>query len=370
MISYMKIGLDCRLAGAKHAGIGRYIANLLQELIKDSEVNWVLFFYDREQVEEVLGKDTKKQNIKIIIAPVRHYTLAEQLKMPAIFAKEKLDLLHVPHFNVPIFYSGKLVVTIHDLLWHHHRGQSVTTLPPWQYWLKYGFYRLVTGMAVKKAKRILVPAETIKDTVSHYYPRAKDKVIVTREGVEPVFRDKTLLKTTKKPAKNLLFVGSLYPHKNVRLIITALKLLPEYTLTIVGTRSVFADEVKKFVAKSGLSDRVKFAGRLTDYELAKAYSNAFALVQPSFSEGFGLTGVEAMASGAPVLASDIPIFREIYQDAALFFDPYSAQAFVAAVKKLGSSNREKFISRGRAVSAQYDWQHTAQITAAAYRELV
>ena len=128
------IGIDCRLAGLKHAGIGRYVANLVSRLPKlDSQINWVLFFSDSEQAQEVLPNNQDIPLIKIIFAPIKHYSLAEQVQLPTIFNQEKLDLLHVPHFNVPWFYKGKTVITIHDLLWHEYRGLNATTLSPWKY---------------------------------------------------------------------------------------------------------------------------------------------------------------------------------------------------------------------------------------------
>jgi hypothetical protein len=144
---HLTIGIDCRLAGKKHAGIGRYIENLVIRLPKVAKeqkdnrqtIKWVYFFYDQSQANEISDQipESNRSTIKTVIAPIRHYSLAEQVKLPAIFKKENLDILHVPHFNVPILYAGKLVVTIHDLLWHERKGLHVTTLHPFLYWLTY-----------------------------------------------------------------------------------------------------------------------------------------------------------------------------------------------------------------------------------------
>ena len=136
----MKIGIDCRLAGSQHAGIGRYTESLLTSLLKvNSNNNWVLFFYDENQAKAVLKNNFDHQKVQVVITPISHYSVEEQLKLPKIFKAEKLDLLHIPHFNIPIFYSGKLVVTIHDLLWHEYKGGTATTLSPLKYFLKYIF---------------------------------------------------------------------------------------------------------------------------------------------------------------------------------------------------------------------------------------
>ncbi len=364
------IGIDCRLAGGKHGGIGRYIQNLVIELLAlYPKMRWTLFFFDVAQAEEVLSsiKQEGRSNIKIVFVPVQHYTFAEQFKLPKVFAAEKLDLLHVPHFNIPLFYNGKIVVTIHDLLWHEFKGPAVTTLPMWKYALKYLFYIYVVGEATRKAARIFVPAETIKKTVEKYYPRTKQKIVVTKEGV-PTEWTKLLQKSTRTPEKKkqFVYVGSLYPHKNVRLVIDALPELPEFSLVLVGTRNVFQKEIEEYVAKKNLSQRVEFKGYLTDRELVTLLEKSFALVQPSFSEGFGLTGMEAMTINVPVLASQIPIFQEIYRDAAIFFDPKRVDSFVKAVQKLETMDREKLSKKGQKVVGQYSWNRMAKDTAEHY----
>lgn len=367
--SLVKIGIDCRLSGSTHAGIGRYIEELIIRLPSLApDKFWVFFFSSSKQATEYLSKlKPKPSNFKIVIVPIGHYSLAEQFKLPKIFGEEKLDLLHVPHFNVPIFYRGKMVVTIHDLLWHEFRGLKVTTLKPILYYLKYWAYRLVTRLATHKAKLILVPAQTIKEIVSHYYPQSETKTIVTTEGFSGKFIE---AKPATKPSKNILYVGSLYPHKNIEVVLKALKSLPDYNLKLIGSRNIFSDQTKLEVIKLEVHKQVDFVGFLDDAALIKEMENAFALIQPSLSEGFGLTGIEAMAAGVPVLASDIPIFREIYQDGATFFDPHYPTDLVRAINVLEKIDRQAVIKRGHAVSKLYSWQKTAAATLDAYTKVL
>lgn len=362
-----KIGIDCRLSGNAHAGIGRYIEELIVRLPKlDKNKQWVLFFYSRQQANDFLEKLVPKpSNIKIIIAPIRHYSIEEQLKMPGIFAQEELDVLHIPHFNVPIFYRGKVVVTIHDLLWHEFKGLNVTTLKPYLYYLKYLAYRFITKMAIKKAFQIIVPAQTIKKTVIKYYPWAKKKITVTREGHSERFRP---LVNNSGPNKTILYVGSLYPHKNVDVILKALKSLPQYHLEIIGARNIFQEQTEMKSVKLDVHRQVAFLGYLSDEELNKKMAESFALVQPSLSEGFGLTGIEAMTAGIPVIASDIPIFREIYQDGAIFFDPQYPTDFVKAVNKFETINRKALIKKGINIAKQYSWDKMTKETLAVYHK--
>lgn len=362
----MRIGIDCRLSGSAHAGIGRYIDNLIKRLpVSHPEITWVYFVANSSQATAV----EHFRNVEIILTPIAHYSLSEQLRLPRMLAQAKLDLLHVPHFNVPMLYRGKVVVTIHDLLWHEYKGSHVTTLSPLKYWLKYAFYKLVVGQAVKKATVIYVPAETVKKTVLKYYPKAKTKIMVTKEGIDEAFAHKSLTRL-QTPSKNLVYVGSLYPHKNLQLVIKALPQLPDYTLILIGARNIFQDNIRKTITKEGVEQQVVFKGYVPDHELETIFSNTQALVQPSLSEGFGLTGIEAMAMGVPVLASNIPIFQEIYQDGAIFFDPHSVASFVKAVSKLEQPEAARVVAKGRKVALRYSWDSMVIQTVTGYQQVI
>ena len=354
----MRIGIDCRMSGISHAGIGRYIENLISRLPKEApDIEWVYFYRHQNQIIPNL-------DVKYVQAPIRHYTFQEQTRLISIYKQEKLDLLHVPHFNAPIMYPGKLVVTIHDLLWHEQRGSHVTTLKSWEYWMKYVGYKLVASAAVKKASKILVPTSTIKKTLSNYYPKSTDKTVVTHEGVDEKllrFKNEKVIKKNK----SLIYVGSLYPHKNVDLVLKALQDLTDWKLTIVGSRNIFQDQAKAEIEKLGIEKQVKFTGYLSDGKLAHKIKVATALVQPSLSEGFGLTGIEAMALGTPVLASDIPVFKEIYQDAATYFDPQSTTNFIQALSKLKTDQKKM-----SEVVKQYSWDEMTKQTIETYRSIL
>ncbi|HPS40633.1 MAG TPA: glycosyltransferase family 1 protein [Candidatus Woesebacteria bacterium] len=363
-----RIGFDARLAGKKHAGIGRYSENLILKLIElaaknnQVKVKFVIFFFDTEQAKEVLSQFFNHPNVEVVITNIKHYGLQEQLVLPKFYKKAQLDLLYVPHWNVPIFYRGKLIVTIHDLLWHEQKGTQATTLKAWQYFVKYLVYKYVSKQAAKKAEVIFVPTETIKKTVIHYYPFAKNKIIVSKEGIASKYQNALNHQPTLQPRikKQLIYTGSLYPHKNIAVVIKSLKKLPKYQLLIASSRSIFQDQIQTLVAHYKVKKQVIFLGFVPDEKLITLYQQSMALVQPSLSEGFGLTGIEAMASQIPVLASDIEVFREIYQDAAFFFDPNSSASFIKALENLESANRKEVIKRGVQVASQYSFDKMAK----------
>ncbi len=371
LTSGYRIGIDCRLAGSRHAGIGRYTANLVRELLLTTpdSITWVLFFSDKTQQAEIVAIIPK--NVEVVIAPIRHYSLSEQLKMPGIFKAAKLDLLHVPHFNIPLAYTGKLIVTIHDLLWHEQRGSTVTTLAPAKYWLKYFFYHLIVWKAVHSAQKILVPAATIAGTVSRYYPGAKQKIVITPEGIDQSFLD-TLIGKRRQPqsdALELVYTGSLYPHKNIEVVLQLLQQYPDIHLTIVGSRSVFRDQVEQRCKELSVQYQVTFAGYLPDEKLCDLYSVSDVLIQPSLSEGFGLTGLEALSQNLPVIVSDIPIFREIYQNAAVFFNPHDPVSVYEALLETLKKQTE-LLQNSKKLLPRYSWKLMANQTLNTYLQIL
>jgi glycosyltransferase involved in cell wall biosynthesis len=268
---------------------------------------------------------------------------------------------------MPLFYPGKIMVTIHDLLWHEQRGKIVTTLPAWQYWFKYLAYLMTVRWAVIRAKTIFVPSQTVKQTLIKHYPLVKHKTKVTPEGVGEEYLKKLKSRISSQPEKILVYTGSLYPHKNVKLIIQALPHLPEFKLIIVSARGVFQKNLVKFVEQQQLAGRVEFAGFLSDQELVKLYQRSFSLVIPSLSEGFGLPGLEAMAVGLPVIASDIPVFHEVYGPAAAYFDPKSVAELVETIRTLEPS-RQSLATAGKTRVGQFSWDKMTEQTTAAYRQ--
>lgn len=258
-----------------------------------------------------------------------------------------------------------MVLTVHDLLWHEKKGLAVTTLPKWQYWIKYLGYRVITSLALAKARRIIVPAQTIKQIVVDHYPQTATRIVPIKEGALATTH---LSETPSIKDKHLLYIGSLYPHKNLSVVLNALSYLPDWRLTCVGARSAFHGRVQSQICQLGLDQRVELKGYVPDEKIALLYQQVTALIQPSTSEGFGLTGVEAMASGLPVIASDIPIFKEIYQDGALFFDPNNPKSLVDLLENLTTTQIRQVSKLGKKVAAEYSWQSMAEQTLALYQE--
>jgi glycosyltransferase involved in cell wall biosynthesis len=362
----MRIGIDARLYGLEHAGIGRYVMHLVQELQQLDTTNEYILFLRQDDY------DTLKFPVHWtkVLADVRHYTLKEQLTLPRLIRSAHVDLMHFPHFNVPLFYRQPFVVTIHDLLWHEFKGFNVTTLNPLIYFLKYGGYRLVVNHALVQARHILVPSFWVRQKLIDQFSLPGNKISVTYEGIAATFSTKISSPKPKVPL--VVYTGSAYPHKNLRLLFDAVKLInrqgTSLNLTVVSSRSVFLEDLRTYVRREGLDQYVSFVGFLNDQDLRLLYSQAAALVHPSLSEGFGLTGLEAMAAGLPVLASRAGSLPEIYQDAALYFDPQDVTDLVDKLKQLLTDPQlaARLRAAGKKLTQTYSWTATAQKTLQVY----
>ncbi|MDO8503185.1 MAG: glycosyltransferase family 1 protein [bacterium] len=374
----MKIGIDGRLWGVGHTGIGRYTEELVRNLQKIDNKNEYVVFCRRGDADAI----PKKSGWSVVIADIPHYTLKEQLVLPGIFKKQNLDLLHTPHFNVPLFYNRPFIVTIHDILWHQLQGAGVTTLPAPLYLIKHVGYKAVVKNAVSRARKIIVPSKVVKSDLVKQFGVSSDKVVVTYEGASTVqLTDaRAPINWNKYKIKEpyLLYVGSLYPHKNVEMLVRAIKHFNDLNhqsklkLVIVCGRSVFWERFKKFVEKEGAQDFVKLVGRVSDEELAGLYKNAEAFVFPTLSEGFGLPGLEAMATGTPVICSDIPVLHEVYADAALYFDPKNEESIaekIGEVLHFTASKRRSVIEKGRERAKMFSWRKMAEKTLAIYNSV-
>ena len=175
----MKISIDARLYGLEHAGLGRYTMKLVDELAKLDKRNTYYVFLRKDYFNRL---KLPKNWIKIK-TEFKHYGWEEQIKLPMIIARLNPDLVHFPHFNVPVICSKPYVVTIHDLLMHKQKGVEATTLPIWKYCFKRLGYRLVFDWAVKKSTHIIVPSQSVARELTSFYKLPAKKITVTYEGV-------------------------------------------------------------------------------------------------------------------------------------------------------------------------------------------
>lgn len=353
----MRIGIDARMSGpgVGGGGLGRYVEELVKWLpTVDRKNRFVLFQPD-----------------------IRLYTLKEQLLLSPIIDKEKLDLVHFPHWNVPLFLKTPFVVTIHDLiLLEEPRSARATTRHPLIYALKYAGFKRVLAHAVHASRKIIAVSEATKSDILKHFPEiGEDKVVVIYEGVTSLNQnaERGLGTPPIMEGDYLLYVGNAYPHKNLETLVRAFDLLhaerPNLHLIFAGRDDVFSRRLEKHTQQISSASFVRFIRDPDDATLAQLYANAMAYVFPSRIEGFGLPPLEAMSMGVPVACSDIPSLREILGDRALFFDPNDLKSIAKTVSLLLDNKilREKLIQKGKQRAALYSWEKMAEQTVNVYQ---
>ncbi len=212
------IGIDARLYGPGAKGLGRYVEELVNGVTNQDEKNNYVIFLSEENFA-LFSTDNK--NVKKVLAKSRWYTLSEQISMPYLIWREKIDLMHFPHFNVPFFCPIKFIVTIHDLILTKFPSQRASTLAPIIYKIKYFFYNLIIKSAVKKSEKIIAVSEFTKNDIVEYFKIDKNKVVVTYEGVSDKLvstselSNNDVLKQYKITKPFIMYVGNAYPHKNL-----------------------------------------------------------------------------------------------------------------------------------------------------------
>jgi len=213
---------------------------------------------------------------------------------------------------------------------------------------------------------VIAVSQATKDEIVKHLGVQTDKVVVTYEGVE--FREKGLGTRDKKFGYPFfLYVGNAYPHKNLDRLVEAFSLVvsknPDVKLILVGKEDYFYRRLKEKVIGLKIEKNILFTGFVAENDLENYYKHALATIQPSLMEGFGLTGLEAMHANCLVLASDIPSLKEIYQDAALYFDPLAVESMHATIREVLEKKKfQSFIEKGRKRVADFSWEKMAKQT--------
>ena len=367
----MKIGIDCRLFSSTFTGIGRYTHELVDHYIKlnnklDKPHQLVLFFNKPE-----FKKFKEVENVKKVLVDAKHYSFAEQTKFLFKLNKEKLDIVHFPHFNVPIFYRRPYVVTIHDLTLNFFPGQKMT-----KFYHRLA-YNLTIKNATKRAKKIIAISKNTKKDLIEILDIDPKKIEIVYNGIDERFKliqDASIFKKTLKKYKIskqfLLYTGVWRNHKNLPRLLKAFKILKEeknldLQLVITGKEDPHYPEVKKTVNKLNITEDIVFPGLVDDEELIHLYNAAFIFVFPSLYEGFGLPPLESMRCGTPVVASNISSIPEVCgEENAIYFDPYKASDIAEKIHSLyiNSAKQAKLVEKGIKYSSQFSWTTTAEET--------
>lgn len=360
MIDGKKIAIDARMI--EMSGIGTYIQHLMGQGI-----------YDIALGDENLIRKYDR-NVKVIPFNEKIYSPGEQIHFPyGELGKENADLIHFPHYNVPFFYRGRYVVTVHDLIhikYPQYLKNTVARL----------YAKKLMKHAIAHAGHIFTVSNCSKKDLMEYFQIPENEITVTYNATDNRFHKKSLkevgyLRDQYNIANNkkiILYVGNLKPHKNLRTLLEAyskLKNRDHYVLLLVG-KAFDHNQIQDTEALYGIERGVITTGKVDNETLVDLYNIADMFVLPSLYEGFGIPPLEAMACGTPVVCSNASSLPEVVGDAALLFDPLNAKELAKDIERLSEDKAlyDKLVRRGFSRVGMFNWDRTVSRTKETIRE--
>lgn len=342
--------IDARML--KMSGIGTYIQNLIKNGCYDYALG------NRNELSEYFDED------KIIDYDSKIYGIKEQIKFPYLkICKLNPDVLHVPHYNVPIFYSGRMIVTIHDLT-HIVMPKFLPSK------FAYIYARFMIGIACLKAEKILTVSENTKKDIIKYYHVNPKKISVVYNGVGEEFTkkdkkeisylyNKYSIPTNKKI---VMYVGNLKKHKNLENLLEAfskLKNIENYRLILVGKAFKNIDELNEKEKLLNIDNYVVHTGVVNQEELVDFYNLADLFIFPSLYEGFGLPILESLKCGTPVICSNTSSMPEVGGKVVSYFNPYDIEEIKKSIEN-HCDEKEKFDKQKvEKWLKNFDWQNSS-----------
>jgi len=332
------------------SGIGTYLCSVLPGILLGFPNEKFLLMGDEKALRAILPENLR--NFTVIPFHSKMYSVDEQIKYLSRIPRD-IKLYFCPHYNIPIFYSGKLLVTVYDLF-HLAMPDLVNGIH------KSMYAKFMFNLVRHRADEIITISEFTKRELLKYTTGGCNNISSIHLGVDDSWF-KIAESSSPSPVPYILYVGNIKPHKNLSLLVRSfqkIKHLIPHNLVLAGKRDGFITgdaSLANLVAHSG--DRIQFTGYVEKNVLQNFFSKADAFVFPSLYEGFGFPPLEAMASGCPVLSSEAGPMREICGDAAFYFNPYSEDDLSDKILALLHNKvlRRTLITEGHKRARMFQW---------------
>ncbi len=365
----MIIGIDVRMIQKFPTGIGNYRENLIKALAQlESKHSFVLLGNNGNKMQEwVAGKANFefKPLTSPANSPLQHLTLPFELR------KFGLDLFWTTPWGATLFMPCPYVLTIYDLIYRRYAQYASFKAKLYE--------RILAGRVARNAKLIFVTSDFVKDDVVCFLQVDEKKVFNIKGaggGDYGVIEDERYLQTVLNKyhleQPYFVYLGNMRPHKNLQMLLKAFAWLKAggSRLNVIGAvdttgRSKDTDDLHLLVSDLGLESSVNFLGRIPDdKEVAAILNQAAALVHPSLHEGFGLTVLEAMACGCPVITSKRTSVPEVAGDAAVYIDPLDERSIADGMENilnLSQEERERLVEKSLRQAELFSWEDVAKL---------
>jgi glycosyltransferase involved in cell wall biosynthesis len=370
----MRIGIDARELMGRPTGVGRYLAEILAAWARpETRVakrhDFVL--YGPAAVPAATVRRFSALQASLAVVPGAGGTWWEQVSLPGVAVRDRLDLFFAPAYTAPLRLACPVALTIHDLSYFAH--------PEWFGWREGFRRRLITRHSARRASVVLtVTACSRSEIISRLgIPQARVRVVYHGAGLPAVLErtagGATAGNSAAAPREPLiLYVGSIFNRRRLPDLIAAFPAVaarvPGARLEIVGeNRTHPHQDLAAMSRATGCGDRIRLRSYVTDPDLADAFTRASVFVFLSEYEGFGLTPLEALAGGIPIVVLDTPVAREVYGEAARYVTPGDGPGLVDAIVDLlgDRGSRDALLAKAPAALARYSWPEAARQTMAA-----
>src|SRR5688572_7779435 len=316
------------------------------------------------------------ENFRTVLEPSPNYSFREQLHVPWVLHRERPDVFHAPHYVLPAGVRCRSVVTIHDCI-HLMFPQYLPNRAA------YAYARASMWAASRRSDRILTVSEASKRDILHFFNVPPEKIVVVYNAIDDHFwltpPEEDVARVRERYQLDhefVLYVGNIKPHKNLVRLIEAFAEFRKtgfeaVKLLIIGDEISKLPALRRAVHRHKLHKHVRFLGYLPDRTLAILYRLAAVFVFPSLYEGFGLPPLEAMASGTPVVTSNVSSLPEVAGDAAVLVDPYDVDSIVGGLRHVlcdpvaAADLRRRGLERAR----EFSWARSVEKTRQVYQEV-
>lgn len=366
--------IDISAAVNQSAGIGRYARELTRELIPMVDAGTTRLWYAEDNLphDPQLPERPPWSSLPACRSPI------SRLNVDRLFVRQNVPLhrllrlgtptdVYSPDFTAAAPKHSRTHVTVHDLAWLHPEAQTPESLAR--------FLTPVVERSIRAASTVFTVSNAIREEIVQQFAVPSDRVVVAPNAAaahfhraEPFGDDALVTFGLRRPF--FLSVGTIEPRKNLPVLFEALAMLPPFTqLALVGRAGCDAPSILGRVDELGLSGRVVRLGFVPDDALPGLMASAAAVVYPSRYEGFGLPVVEALATGTPVVAANLPVFREVGGDAANYFDPADPAKLAGLLDRALSLSNAEEVRTSRMVRARrFGWKESAAIVAQRLQE--
>lgn len=371
----MKIGIDAHNLEGKRTGVGRYLFNLLKIwaiLPKESDIKFILYFKDEIPVDL-----PKSDLFEMRLLRVKSTACFTHWNLPRGAQKDNLNILFCPAYVAPIFYRGKIALTLHDISYEARPKEFNWRSPADRILLKW-----ISKASAKKAAVIFTPSEFSRQEVMKYYKIEPKKIMTTHLAVEKEIRNFNREIATQEieaikvkyglKSNFIFYVGSIFSRRHLKEVIEAFSYLAkeknDWQLLLGGRDYTTRESVIRLAVKKNKEfgrEAILQVDFIDDNDLKLLYSACTFFIWLSDYEGFGLPVLEAMSLGVPVLTSRSSSLVEVASQATLLIENNSSVEEIHwAMKRLAEDNQllSELSRTGRRQAEKFSWQTCAEKT--------